>query len=129
MNNIGSLIPFSSLRRSFKRSSGQESNNASNSTTSTNKTDTVPKRSASVKRLPFSTIKDTKNIGEDFAELPPSPKLLENTNNKSPLYSPYCSKTTLAAKGDLSSPTKTSHAFVRSNKTASFHTYRRRNFR
>lgn len=130
MNNIASLIPFGTLRRSLKRDQNDENSNENNtmnnqqqqqSTASCqspaltlsqspplvfgtnvigNGTTThavaanhssqhLAKRSASAKRLPFSTIKSNSPVStQDIAELPPSPKLLDEGISAKPSTMP-----------------------------------------
>lgn len=140
MNNIeASFNPLSSLRKSFKRELPvpipKNSNNTNNTTTTTTTTTNninkesswatpgsspvhlTPQRSASVKRLPFSIIKSNTPTDAVEAELPPSPKLLDDNSFL------YAAKTNQHRNPNSS-------AFVRSShKTSSFHTYSRRTFR
>lgn len=85
----------------------------------------LPARSSSVKRLPFSIIK-TNNSNNNVnleAELPPSPKLLDDNFF---LYSNNKKNFNNHLHGSTSPSTSNNYIFTRSTlKASSFHTYKR----
>lgn len=149
MNNIASLIPFGTLRRSLKRDPNDNQNEQTSDQQVQSSSNHQPhqlyqaKRSASAKRLPFSTIKsNVPQATNDIAELPPSPKLLDegisakHTHHQYLHHSPYRggSSNYVAVRGSSGSSgspdEQAATSFVRSShKTYSFHTYRRRPLR
>lgn len=154
MNNISSLIPFGTLRRSLKRDTNDNQNEQtsdqqvqSNQSSSNHHPHQLyqAKRSASAKRLPFSTIKsNVPQATNDIAELPPSPKLLDegisakHTHHQYLHHSPYRGTASSNYGSAIRGPSGSSGSpdeqaatsFVRSShKTYSFHTYRRRPLR